>query len=85
VNYPLGHTSGRPGQLDEQMAIVSSALSLLQSASEPGRIVPLPFVWPGDWKAKARGLGDSRSERAETPQYDRPADEAAVAEVSGQG
>jgi len=79
VNYPLGHTTGGPERLDEQTAIVSSALSLLHSASEPGRIVPLSFVWPDEWKAKARGLGDGRSERAETPQYDRPADEAAVA------
>lgn len=88
MNYPLGHTTGRPHQLDEQTAIVSSALELLASATEPGQILPLPLTWADDWKGSARGLGDARSKRADTPQYDRPADqeaadEAAAAEASG--
>ncbi|RLE23707.1 MAG: hypothetical protein DRJ50_05745 [Actinobacteria bacterium] len=60
---------------------MSSALRLLRSATEPGQIEPLPYTWIGDWKAKARGLGDSRSDRADSPQYDRPGDKA-VADVA---
>lgn len=82
MNYPLGHTTGRPGQLDEQTEIVSSALGLLRTATEPGQIEPLPYSWIGDWKATARGLGDSRSDRADSPQYDRPEDEAVADEAS---
>ena len=82
MNYPLGHTTGRPYHLDEQTEIVSAALGLLSSTTEPGHILPLPLAWAGDWKGEARGLGDSRSERADTPQYDRPEDELAAAEAS---
>ena len=82
MNYPLGHTAGRPHDLDEQTEIVSAALGLLSSTTEPGQILPLPLTWAGDWKGKARGLGDSRSERADTPQYDRPEDEVAAVEAS---
>ena len=82
MNYPLGHTTGRPHHLDEQTEIVSAALGLLSSTTEAGQILPLPLTWPGNWKGKARGLSDSRSERADTPQYDRPEDELAAAEAS---
>lgn len=78
VDYPLGHTTGRPNHLVEQTGIVSSALALIASATEPGRIVPLPLAWPDEWKNQAAGAGDGRSERLDTPQYDRPEDEQAV-------
>ena len=78
LDYPLGHTAGRPDELDEQVEIVRAALDLVESASEPGQILPLPHVWPGQWKAKARELSDKRTPRYDTPQYERPADEAAA-------
>ncbi len=78
VNYPLGHTAGRPNQLDEQTDIVRSALGLLHTAAGPGEIVPLPHTWPEPWRAKARSLSDNRTERHDTPQYQRPEDELAV-------
>ena len=78
VNYPLGHTAGRPHELDEQTAIVSSALDLVTTADRPGRIVPLDLAWPASWKTKARGRGDNRTERRDTPQWQLPADEIAV-------
>lgn len=84
VNYPLGRTSGRPGELDEQTAIVSAALDLIESADRPGQIVPLDLEWPQSWKSGARKRGDSRTERHPTPQWERPEDKVA-AEVSGAG
>jgi len=78
LDYPLGHTAGRPHELDEQIAIASAALRLVESATEPGQIVPLPHRWPTEWKAKARELSDKRTERFDTPQYERPADKHAV-------
>jgi hypothetical protein len=78
VNFPLGHTAGRPNEPEEQRAIVRSALSLLDTATEPGVIVPQPVEWPGDWRSNARRLSDNRSERFATPQYERPGDLAAV-------
>lgn len=52
VDYPLGHTSGRPFAADEQRAIVSGALSVLETATEPGWAETLPFSWGDDgWRA----------------------------------
>lgn len=78
LDYPLGHTAGRPNELAEQIEISTAALQLIETATDPGRIVPLPHQWPDEWKAKARELSDKRSERYDTPQYERPADEQAV-------
>lgn len=78
LNYPLGHTSGRPNELGEQTSIVRAALDLLHTADEPGVIVPLDYQWPEPWRARARTLSDNRTERHDTPQYQRPEDELAV-------
>ena len=81
VDYPLGNTSGRPHELQEQIEIATAALRLIESATEPGQIVPLDLKWPGEpgeWKAKARLLSDKRTERFDTPQYERSDDRAAV-------
>lgn len=79
LNYPLGHTAGRPNELDEQTAVVRAALELLETADAPGQLVPLNLTWPEPWRAKARALSDNRTERHDTPQYQLPADEAAAA------
>jgi len=78
LNYPLGHTAGRPHELGEQTKIAAAALALIETATEPGQINALPYVWPSEWRAKARELSDTRTERFDTPQYERPADQAAV-------
>jgi len=79
LDYPLGHTAGRPDQLAEQIEVATAALGLIHSATESGTIVPLPHRWPTEWKPKARELSDKRSERFDTPQYERPSDATAVA------
>lgn len=78
VNYPLGHTAGRPGQIEEQTHIVTKALELTQSASPSGTIAALDLEWPEPWRAQARELSDKRTERFDTPQYQLPADEPAA-------
>ena len=78
VDYPLGHTAGRPNELAEQTDIVRSALGLLHSADQPGQIHALAYQWPTEWKAKARELSDKRTPRHDTPQYQFPEDELAA-------
>jgi hypothetical protein len=70
LDYPLG----RPhlGQ------VTTAALGLIETATRPGQITPLPQVWPTEWKTKARELSDKRTERHDTPQYERPTDEIAT-------
>lgn len=48
LNFPLGNSVGRPNEPEEQRAILTAALGLLESASEPGAMVELPFRWPDD-------------------------------------
>jgi len=76
VDYPLGHTSGKCRDRDDQRAIVEGALDLLRTATEPGRVVDLGRVWSGDpaWKeqplsSKGAGGGDGRTARTDEPVY----------------
>jgi len=78
LNYPLGHTAGRPNDVDEQTDIVRSALDLLHASPAPGHIKPLGHEWPTPWRSKARELSDKRSKRYDTPQYQLEADATAV-------
>jgi len=45
VNYPLGHTSGKPFDRENQTAILKEALGKAGEIAEPGAIVALPYVW----------------------------------------
>ena len=45
VNYPLGHTAGKPFDRENQMAILKNALGRAGEITEPGAIVELPFLW----------------------------------------
>ena len=48
VNYPLGNTSGRPYDPENQREIVKQALEVLEAATEPGRIVDTRHCWSDD-------------------------------------
>ncbi len=82
LDFPLGHTAGRPNELDEQTEIMRAALAVF-AESERGEITPLPFEWSADhsWKAQVMAgdaEGDDRVERFASPQYQSAADEAIV-------
>jgi hypothetical protein len=92
VDFPLGHTAGKPHDPPLQRAIVEGALRAFETLREPGGIVRLPYAWAADdaWKegvmrprAGAAGGGDERAERVGVPQYqcerDRELAEAALA------
>ena len=48
VEFPYGHSLGRPGDRDTQTGIVRSALGLLEEATQTGEIRELDYVWPQD-------------------------------------
>ncbi len=70
LDYPLGHTAGKPGEPELQREILTRALDGLTSLSEPGTIT-LPFKWTDDeaWKETAERGADQRLPRHDTPQY----------------
>jgi hypothetical protein len=45
VNFPLGHTTGKPFDRGLQMAIIKDAFDALQSIEEPGTIIDLRYEW----------------------------------------
>ena len=45
VNFHLGHQTGSPGQPDLRCAINRDAFRPLETVTEPGTVVTLPYVW----------------------------------------
>ncbi len=78
VDYPLGHTAGKPNDPEDQYDIVKSALELFASVTEPGTIVDLGRSWDRDPEWKAKTLADDgvdrRGARDTTPRYQYPED-----------
>lgn len=86
VDYPLGHTAGKPGDGDDQQLILRSALALLEAAEAPSTIADLGRIWSEDdsWKDRVMrpkperdGNGDAADDRVErfaTPQYQMESD-----------
>ncbi|MFQ5558340.1 MAG: hypothetical protein ACE5GB_12650 [Acidimicrobiales bacterium] len=83
LDYPLGHTSGKPGEPDLNRRIVAAALEGFERIDRPGSIIDLPFNWADDdsWKSSVMVVGsgrddhdhittaDDRRPRHDTPQY----------------
>ena len=70
LDYPLGHTTGKPNQPELQREILVQALEGFTSLTVPGSIKMLPFRWDDeDWKRTAMMEGDARVTRHESPQY----------------
>ena len=94
LDWPLGHTSGKPGAPVLNLEVMRATLAAFETIHEPGTIVDLPFPWAADddWKDRvmrprpadagaptAARVGDDRVERFPTPQYQSPADASAAA------
>ena len=45
MNFPLGHTTGKPFDRELQMKIIKDAFDALKSIKEPGTIIDLPYQW----------------------------------------
>lgn len=71
LDYPLGHTTGKPHEPELQRAILVAALEAFDSLQTPGSVKILPFRWSEDeeWKRTAMLEGDTRLPRFDTPQY----------------
>ena len=73
LDYPLGHSAGKPGDKAEQLDVVRTALQGLESFKDPEQFATLPYNWAEneDWKQNATDTssGDQRQPRDETPQY----------------
>ncbi len=52
LDYPLGHTSGKPDDRNNQLDIMRATLAAFETIDSPGTIVDLLFEWTPDdsWK-----------------------------------
>jgi hypothetical protein len=76
LDYPLGHTTGKPHQPELQREILLQALEGFRSLTTPGAVTMLPFQWSTDqaWQETAQRGPDDRRPRYETPQYQHEED-----------
>ena len=84
IDYPLGHTCGKPFDEQDQLDVVKRSLALLETTS--GTVVDLQKSWPEQaWRENAmkRDAGDAREIRHETPQYQFDADRTAAEQHAG--
>jgi len=82
LDFPLGHTAGKPRQDALNDSILRDALAAFELLTQPG-VVMLDYEWMDDdaWKdgvmrprAPGAGHGDNRVERVAEPQYQNDAD-----------
>ena len=45
IEHPFGRPYGDVGDADTQRSVLLAALQLAKSASEPGQVEHLPFIW----------------------------------------
>ncbi len=71
LDFPLGHTTGKPHEPELQRDILVQALGHFVTLTTPGSIARLPFRWSEDeaWKETAQRTGEDRLPRHEMPQY----------------
>lgn len=86
LDFPLGHTTGKPHDRALQRAILLDALAAFHALDTPGAVKVLPYRWSDDesWRRHplgggagdrdGPGGGDFRVERHATPQYQSDAD-----------
>ncbi len=87
LDYPLGHTAGKPDNPANQRRIMIDTLNTLELAQTPGGIRPLKYEWSSDhsWKDRvmrpresgtaSSAASDDRVARFDTPQYQYVEDE----------
>lgn len=76
LDYPLGHSAGKPFDRADQYGVVRAALGHLETMDRPGTVVTLPNRWDDDsWRQAAYDqMEDRRAPRDETPRYQTEAD-----------
>lgn len=83
LDYPLGHSCGKPFDGEDQYKVIKKALKIFETVSEPGQITALELNWGSeDWKiqASSTAASDTRQPRDTSPQFQYPEDREAAIE-----
>ena len=70
VNFPLGHSCGKPHDVELQKSILMDALQYFISASEPGKVLDLDYEWgePFDFDSSFKAVEEMIKEEGLPPQ-----------------
>ena len=76
LDFPLGHTTGKPNDPSLQRDILLQALDAFTTLKTPGEIKTLSYKWDEDdsWLKGDEKSGDFRQPRLEIPQYQNEED-----------
>ena len=76
LDFPLGHTTGKVNNSDLQFEILCQTMEAFTTISASGSIKMLNFQWASDdlWKQEVEKEGEDRTERYDTPQYQKEED-----------
>lgn len=83
LDYPLGHSCGKPFNEVNQYDVLTKALEIFEAADKPGHIEVLDLDWGSeDWKiqASSTAASDTRQPRDTSPQFQYPEDRDAAIE-----
>ncbi len=71
LDFPLGHTTGKPNEPSLQHDILIQALDAFKTLKSPGEVMKLSHKWDehDSWLEGDTLAGDVRQQRFETPQY----------------
>jgi hypothetical protein len=69
LDFPLGHTAGKPNEPILQYSIVREVLDALEEMKISGSIKILPYRWSEDESWKNTPSFDSRLQRTPQPQF----------------
>ena len=70
LDYPLGHTAGKPDDKADQRKVMLGALKALETLQVPGEVVHLDNVWKADdaWKDRVMRPREKADEEDPEPQ-----------------
>ena len=72
IDFPLGFSTGKLFDPENQLAVLRESLTLHEHITESGTIVPLSQQWPEGWQMKKHPDQENTDERASrdmTPRY----------------
>jgi len=87
LDYPLGHSAGKPFDSADQYHVVRAAVGALETIDRPGTVVTLPNRWDDEgWREAAYNqMEDRRAPRDETPRYQTEEDRILAERNSADG
>lgn len=82
LDYPLGHTSGRAHEPEQNLAILRDTFAAFENLRVPGSMAHLPYRWSDTDRWKDRVFAPS-TKAEELPECAVPTDEAAASADGG--